>query len=130
MLFFFKHKTAYELRISDWSSDVCSSDLRRCAKSRSRNGVSSVRLAVRILSRQEIGIAEPVAAWALPPPQTLSGVRKRDEPNRPSVIRLKPTMAGTIFNSIILLPFLGSRLDRLFVFSLLNTPYSFFIISP
>src|SRR3546814_11609454 len=26
-LFFFKHKTAYDLRISDWSSDVCSSDL-------------------------------------------------------------------------------------------------------
>src|SRR3546814_3299387 len=28
MFFFFKQKTAYELRISDWSSDVCSSDLR------------------------------------------------------------------------------------------------------
>src|SRR3546814_9389852 len=27
--FFFKQKTAYEMRISDWSSDVCSSDLRR-----------------------------------------------------------------------------------------------------
>src|SRR3546814_4814128 len=27
--FFFKQKTAYELRISDWSSDVCSSDLDR-----------------------------------------------------------------------------------------------------
>src|SRR3546814_6243505 len=26
-VFFFKHKTAYEMRISDWSSDVCSSDL-------------------------------------------------------------------------------------------------------
>src|SRR3546814_6626746 len=26
-IFFFKQKTAYELRISDWSSDVCSSDL-------------------------------------------------------------------------------------------------------
>src|SRR3546814_1753357 len=26
-LFFFKPKTAYEMRISDWSSDVCSSDL-------------------------------------------------------------------------------------------------------
>src|SRR3546814_5823745 len=25
---FFKHMTAYEMRISDWSSDVCSSDLR------------------------------------------------------------------------------------------------------
>src|SRR3546814_7276920 len=28
-LFFFKQKTAYEMRISDWSSDVCSSDLAR-----------------------------------------------------------------------------------------------------
>src|SRR3546814_2339305 len=27
LIFFFKQKTAYELRISDWSSDVCSSDL-------------------------------------------------------------------------------------------------------
>src|SRR3546814_2049614 len=29
--FFFKQKTAYEMRISDWSSDVCSSDLTRFA---------------------------------------------------------------------------------------------------
>src|SRR3546814_6352170 len=28
-IFFFKQKTAYEMRISDWSSDVCSSDLQR-----------------------------------------------------------------------------------------------------
>src|SRR3546814_8987100 len=28
-MFFFKQKTAYEMRISDWSSDVCSSDLAR-----------------------------------------------------------------------------------------------------
>src|SRR3546814_8791503 len=28
VFFFFKQKTAYEMRISDWSSDVCSSDLR------------------------------------------------------------------------------------------------------
>src|SRR3546814_4916143 len=27
IIFFFKQKTAYEMRISDWSSDVCSSDL-------------------------------------------------------------------------------------------------------
>src|SRR3546814_7095870 len=55
MFFFFKQKTAYELRISDWSSDVCSSDLadrpsrspsirgrvaarsRRCSKCRCRD---------------------------------------------------------------------------------------------
>src|SRR3546814_13669218 len=29
VFFFFKQKTAYEMRISDWSSDVCSSDLAR-----------------------------------------------------------------------------------------------------
>src|SRR3546814_7101766 len=29
LFFVFKQKTAYELRISDWSSDVCSSDLNR-----------------------------------------------------------------------------------------------------
>src|SRR3546814_3268453 len=29
IIFFFKQKTAYEMRISDWSSDVCSSDLRQ-----------------------------------------------------------------------------------------------------
>src|SRR3546814_4406258 len=36
LFFFFKQKTAYEMRISDWSSDVCSSDLCRkgaCAAS-------------------------------------------------------------------------------------------------
>src|SRR3546814_7294948 len=33
MFFFFKQKTAYEMRISDWSSDVCSSDLTRAAAS-------------------------------------------------------------------------------------------------
>src|SRR3546814_16086565 len=31
-VFFFKQKTAYEMRISDWSSDVCSSDLAYDAK--------------------------------------------------------------------------------------------------
>src|SRR3546814_1559930 len=31
VFFFFKQKTAYEMRISDWSSDVCSSDLAAAA---------------------------------------------------------------------------------------------------
>src|SRR3546814_3306542 len=42
-VFFFKQKTAYEMRISDWSSDVCSSDLsmarhllRRCVRFKGR----------------------------------------------------------------------------------------------
>src|SRR3546814_8954133 len=36
LFFFFKQKTAYEMRISDWSSDVCSSDLRVGALERKR----------------------------------------------------------------------------------------------
>src|SRR3546814_15074536 len=38
VVFFFKQKTAYEMRISDWSSDVCSSDLggHRCRRARAR----------------------------------------------------------------------------------------------
>src|SRR3546814_3866983 len=37
-VFFFKQKTAYEMRISDWSSDVCSSDLHTYVVYTSDNG--------------------------------------------------------------------------------------------
>src|SRR3546814_12403704 len=43
IFFFFKQKTAYEMRISDWSSDVCSSDLRsRSSRAKSRDGSKHV----------------------------------------------------------------------------------------
>src|SRR3546814_19858133 len=38
--FFFKQKTAYEMRISDWSSDVCSSDLPSGVQIKGRRGSS------------------------------------------------------------------------------------------
>src|SRR3546814_12575016 len=41
--FFFKQKTAYEMRISDWSSDVCSSDLLTDGQARARQGVARGR---------------------------------------------------------------------------------------
>src|SRR3546814_10241921 len=50
--FFFKQKTAYEMRISDWSSDVCSSDL---AAHRVRRGPSSVRCGGFDLLRRAFG---------------------------------------------------------------------------
>src|SRR3546814_6754739 len=37
---FFKEKTAYEMRISDWSSDVCSSDLQRLERHRQGDPVA------------------------------------------------------------------------------------------
>src|SRR3546814_1846490 len=50
-IFFFKQKTAYEMRISDWSSDVCSSDLSfalqfgdRCTIARRFVGIERGRL--------------------------------------------------------------------------------------
>src|SRR3546814_2185424 len=58
MIFFFKQKTAYEMRISDWSSDVCSSDL---AMRRGTFGVpfDKMRVPVRevvVAVRDHIGI--------------------------------------------------------------------------
>src|SRR3546814_6638203 len=51
--FFFKQKTAYEMRISDWSSDVCSSDLallhdlRRLAHFFNANHEAIITVAIR-----------------------------------------------------------------------------------
>src|SRR3546814_8638111 len=54
MFFFFKQKTAYEMRISDWSSDVCSSDLCvRRARPRRQPGID--RRAARRIDDDEKG---------------------------------------------------------------------------
>src|SRR3546814_17367020 len=42
-VFFFKQKTAYEMRISDWSSDVCSSDLQQQKDDRRHRGLRPYR---------------------------------------------------------------------------------------
>src|SRR3546814_12131821 len=48
-VFFFKQKTAYEVRISDWSSDVCSSDLlRRISSSSAMTQVGAVLASVSV----------------------------------------------------------------------------------
>src|SRR3546814_1512971 len=58
-IFFFKQKTAYEMRISDWSSDVCSSDLgahrRDLARSRlERREKDGARIKAMIARRQPL----------------------------------------------------------------------------
>src|SRR3546814_6088442 len=63
---FFKQKTAYEMRISDWSSDVCSSDLA------SRDAIISLidgkpyKTLKRHLSSHGLSIAEYRARYNLP----------------------------------------------------------------
>src|SRR3546814_5306181 len=70
IFFFFKQKTAYEMRISDWSSDVCSSDLlaadhqrmfrRAGAQHRigNRHGVEEARADRGDIERDAVGDAE------------------------------------------------------------------------
>src|SRR3546814_3206112 len=62
-VFFFKQKTAYEMRISDWSSDVCSSDLRQAPapllhaalRAEVRQHQVGQRLVVRGVGRMDLG---------------------------------------------------------------------------
>src|SRR3546814_12385201 len=61
--FFFEQKTAYELRISDWSSDVCSSDLPRIS-------VTPIRVVIArhpVMAAVPLAIAAPVIAAVAPP---------------------------------------------------------------
>src|SRR3546814_6628040 len=52
--FFFKQKTAYEMRISDWSSDVCSSDLVECA-----TGHPAIPGRVEKMSKSKKNVVDP-----------------------------------------------------------------------
>src|SRR3546814_10084953 len=61
-VFFFKQKTAYEMRISDWSSDVCSSDLKDLqAASRELARRDDERQAA-LLSREE---RKKISTWRI-----------------------------------------------------------------
>src|SRR3546814_6493115 len=60
--FFFKQKTAYEMRISDWSSDVCSSDLLLAT------GLSPI---LGPTARDSVAIR--VTGERLPPPDAVAG---------------------------------------------------------
>src|SRR3546814_6310430 len=53
-VFFFKQKTAYEVRISDWSSDVCSSDLPNMTGSPLKRGLKSRGVSERCVNRSNI----------------------------------------------------------------------------
>src|SRR3546814_2746830 len=73
-VFFFKQKTAYEMRISDWSSDVCSSDLdrsRRAAGLFAAAGIGAgssvaVLLPNRIAFIEAMLGAQHIGAYAVP----------------------------------------------------------------
>src|SRR3546814_14702780 len=68
--FFFKQKTAYEMRISDWSSDVCSSDL-----------IADMSIATAEQPPQRVGLEEgPVAQARLHVRMAVAQVHQRQWP--------------------------------------------------
>src|SRR3546814_6739139 len=78
-LFFVKQKTAYELRISDWSSDVCSSDLHVGAY-----GVSVFRAGAALFILMGLagctGLVPSAGQRGAPPPQRASGTAPAARP--------------------------------------------------
>src|SRR3546814_1347301 len=66
IVFFFKQKTAYEMRISDWSSDVCSSDLIRWKRDgqRGRHAVDQGR-PDEVSSHRVDTVNDPTTPWQI-----------------------------------------------------------------
>src|SRR3546814_278264 len=84
MLFFYKQKTAYEMRISDWSSDVCSSDLAASTPYRGLCYDAMRDMALMLHPPHQVQQALVVAGAELPqrPHAALVDVRGRQFPRR------------------------------------------------
>src|SRR3546814_1512894 len=89
VFFFFKQKTAYEMRISDWSSDVCSSDLFLPKEDvhhldlTIEEGIKLVISGGIVVPDQahfhEAGSAEAVKAWAEARAERLAGTQAQPQ---------------------------------------------------
>src|SRR3546814_15346908 len=69
--FFFKQKTAYEMRISDWSSDVCSSDFARgagLAQYLDARGLKVLKALDRVASEYDTSPTAVALAWLMSQP--------------------------------------------------------------
>src|SRR3546814_19727464 len=74
MFFFFKQKTAYEMRISDWSSDVCSSDLDLAIVGPLHRAIDQQLCAVE----QDVTATDIFAAYGrtVPPDEPIAAIRR------------------------------------------------------
>src|SRR3546814_4769225 len=83
VVFFFKQKTAYEMRISDWSSDVCSSDLGRAVQSPSGPSSRPALLEGRRGVRPRAPLRAHVVAQARTYPRTaVDGIARAQRASR------------------------------------------------
>src|SRR3546814_3799225 len=91
--FFFKQKTAYEMRISDWSSDVCSSDLMKPVEALAlwQNVVlETVRRDGPDLSSRQLAIL--LTVYLTPPPHTVRGLAASLKVSKPAITRALDTL--------------------------------------
>src|SRR3546814_12549179 len=89
MCFFFKQKTAYEMRISDWSSDVCSSDLKHWRRIAAKYGLDPgddpvPQPIVDALNRIELEALRE-AIWEIPFRQS-AGLDRRLKATRKAIV--------------------------------------------
>src|SRR3546814_1688028 len=97
-IFFFKQKTAYEMRISDWSSDVCSSDLAEIEPTASPTEAEPVVEKPKRTRRKKVevaaeeAIAESAAETAAPEarPEAQPESRSEAEPQSEPELRSEP----------------------------------------
>src|SRR3546814_546817 len=99
IFFFFKQKTAYELRISDWSSDVCSSDLA------TRLGFAMLLLTMRWPGRAlEAGEVPPAPVLAYVArqlgvaPEAFADYAHRDQTRREHLVEIRRSHGFRIFD--------------------------------
>src|SRR3546814_7978062 len=79
LFFFFKQKPAYEMRISDWSSDVCSSDLLR-RRSAILTVIASLGVALMLRAVVQVGWGVDSQSYVgrIARPETYLGIRVKD----------------------------------------------------
>src|SRR3546814_8718702 len=115
LFFFFKLKPAYEMRISDWSSDVCSSDLRPAVPRLFQCSEQSMRLV--LLGAPGLGKGTQAARLKdhLQVPHVYTGdlLRAEVKDGSPLGRQAKEVMArGELVSEEILLGMLGERFSR------------------
>src|SRR3546814_18868628 len=89
-IFFFKQKTAYEMRISDWSSDVCSSDLQVSRIDRYREIGTAARLVAGV-----DGFIGPCIEGRAGKDREVSTCR---EPHDADLVRIYAVLNGVVSN--------------------------------
>src|SRR3546814_8364514 len=104
VFFCFKQKTAYEMRSSDWSSDVCSSDLLRCFGFRSSPFLGATLLRGRPFALQclafrwreaEIAIYAPFAGYPEPVIAECAGRTLIEVEDGPAILAPMPVAVAT-----------------------------------